>query len=617
MAKKIPVPSIFSDNPYQSPAGYIEFPGSFDSKGRVVQIGMPNPDNLNKGSMPASLYKYPNILSSIKCERVVDNLVNKYTIELRYRPDIEDKYDPDYIDRLIASCAGTTENKNVIHISYGDASDSFNTSKHDPYVSLARRKAAIVESYTMEFDSDFTTMIYKIKATSCNQSYLNSKSFEDFLKKTYGNDRAETIKSYSFSASPKTIDVTETNSAVSPASETIGTKAAIIISEATGFGMAIDSLTRLFGAKTSVGSYLCDAATRTMVKKIETDYNNSVQKVVDAYSNLKIYEVVREYSVDDRDYNPSLTLKGKLTTGISIALLIRYLYESDSNCVWKDIYKGGIYIDGIPVTDYNQSNYPDELIDADITVDEVNSVSPDDSDKGLLYLISLMRPKGTTSAESSNDIAVSRYTYTVEDYLDKDGVVSTKLHINSVLLYTGKSNELDYKDRDLEEIAIGTPDSPVMSFKLTNDLSFGLISPIEGNYSNVISQYFYRDGTQVKVDTAKITNSGNKAEVVKSINWIKSLSDLNVGLDLVTLPVVEEVPIMSKIKVGLYVNGVQHFLSGIYAFLAITDTISVTGYTSSVKLIKIKSAISLDDETRKYLGLGIDSVVQDVPTSQS
>lgn len=144
--------TIFTTNTLQAPAVYLEILG--------VQFGLADFEAMKniditkhvyeRPRTPKSLVKFPNLITSVKSERITDDY-NKYTITLRYQPG--DNEDPNYIDKLLS--ANATQNDSIIRLAYGDASS-------DGY--FTRKMEAAIRKYSMSLDTSSATMTYTLSA---------------------------------------------------------------------------------------------------------------------------------------------------------------------------------------------------------------------------------------------------------------------------------------------------------------------------------------------------------------------------------------------------------------------------------------------------------------------
>lgn len=143
----------FQVNGYQAPAVSVTILGVTFGLHDISQDEIDITKEYIRPATPKSLAEYPNLITQLKVNKVVNGEVNKYEITMKYLP--QDGEDPNYIEKLIS--ANRTQNGSRIIISYGDAS---------LYGNNTRQWEAIILKYRMRADFNIGCMTYIIECMS-------------------------------------------------------------------------------------------------------------------------------------------------------------------------------------------------------------------------------------------------------------------------------------------------------------------------------------------------------------------------------------------------------------------------------------------------------------------
>lgn len=138
------------------------------------------------------------------------------------------------------------------------------------------------------------------------------------------------------------------------------------------------------------------------------------------------------------------------------------------------------------------------------------------------------------------------------------------------------------------EIDIGYPGNNfVMGFSLNNDVYFPLIY----KYNNKFSSWNYDIDNMGNVIRTKsnpllLNNDFNKKNVIQS-NWWNKVTEYPVSAQLTVKGLMKPVMLGSFIKVNVLFYGSQDLASGLYMIVGQTDSISGSGYVTTLSLLRV------------------------------
>ena len=138
------------------------------------------------------------------------------------------------------------------------------------------------------------------------------------------------------------------------------------------------------------------------------------------------------------------------------------------------------------------------------------------------------------------------------------------------------------------EVDVGYPGNNfVMDFTIDADTYF----PLVYRYNDGFTRWDYdidNEGNIVKVKTNPLltNNVFHKRNVIQS-NWWKRVTEYPISATLTIKGLVKPIMITSYIKVNVLFYGSTDLASGLYTVLGQTDTISGSGYTTTLSLLRV------------------------------
>ena len=249
-----------------------------------------------------------------------------------------------------------------------------------------------------------------------------------------------------------------------------------------------------------------------------------------------------------------------------VSAVIRKVYQNPTYHL-RDIFPGGIFIDGINVEDMNNDNAPDLLYDEFVIAG--GDYSPVDY---LKYLAKLM---------SNRDIGKdSNYSYS---YSYNDDMGAQSFHIDRSLGPEGSSY--------IDELKIGTQDSNVIAFEFLADHVTGMVVDYakKGDSSASETTYYDRYGQEHKITYSpsnKVDGSKAEEELERDRRWWNTISQIPYTMTCTARGLKRQIPLMTCLKVTYMVKGQAHFLSGLFYATSIKDHISSEGFTCELEMVK-------------------------------
>lgn len=237
----------------------------------------------------------------------------------------------------------------------------------------------------------------------------------------------------------------------------------------------------------------------------------------------------------------------------------------------KKVFPGGITINGIDINEINDSNRPDIFRSG-----EVISESKCNPYEYLIRVVKSMYSSEIGTKDNSN----KPFIYSINDsYMNQSFDIFN--------LVTNSSE--DYVD----EVEIGIEDSKVTSYKFDSDFSYLMYqSYASENNEKGLYKYYYDDkGNEYKVKSYDGSASVNSHEqIARDKRWYESVSELPYALTLTTRYLKRSIPLGSNLKVTIIIKGQVHWTSGIFMITESVDEISTSGYSSTLKMLRLKGA---------------------------
>lgn len=203
---------------------------------------------------------------------------------------------------------------------------------------------------------------------------------------------------------------------------------------------------------------------------------------------------------------------------------------------------------------------------------------------GILEYISYLVSCMVWDGEASSDLKTSCYFWSVyDDVSNKYGGTYFKV----VRVAANTRTTLSY---NTYEVDVGYPtDSNVIDFSINNDDSWSLLY----NYSQKVEfpKYSYTlddSGELVQSDNTLIAKSKQTYTVnEKTRNWWSLVTQFPITAQLTLKGLLRPAMLMSYVKVNTYFYGHKHISSGLYIITKQEDSISSSGYKTTLSLTRV------------------------------
>lgn len=204
----------------------------------------------------------------------------------------------------------------------------------------------------------------------------------------------------------------------------------------------------------------------------------------------------------------------------------------------------------------------------------------------LSYLVSCMVPLGAATAQTSKDI----YILTIHD----DTVYDRLTGQNNLGGPYFKVEKVSYASEhsDAYQVDIGSPTSKdiVLSFSINNQQNYSLYYDYQGALTN--KKYVRRlnsDGDWEDVYAPTITSKNNQYETRASDQvWWTKLTKFPISATLKIQGLLRPAQLMTYLRLRvIFPGGQKHISSGLYIITSQQDSISGSGYTTTLGLTRI------------------------------
>ena len=200
----------------------------------------------------------------------------------------------------------------------------------------------------------------------------------------------------------------------------------------------------------------------------------------------------------------------------------------------------------------------------------------------LNYLVNCMSSQSTSSSEL---IKQAKYILTIHDDLTGD-LGGPYFKISKVASSAKNINSLD-----TYEVNIGYPEgNPVISFSIDNDQTYSLLY----QYSQKIQQsdYVYRINNEGIVEQLYSPTISNSTQYYKTTEadktWWTQVTQYPIKATLTLKGLLRAAMLMTYVKVNVYFYGQKHISSGTYIVTKQVDSISESGFRTTLSLTRIQ-----------------------------
>ena len=314
-------------------------------------------------------------------------------------------------------------------------------------------------------------------------------------------------------------------------------------------------------------NFIDELLSKNGYNKIKIEYGdaNSDTKFIDENALL----IGVSESFDFINCNVRYTLKAT-SSAISIASCKRTfesVTDKPSNVIRKLLYDdpNGDLLKAFPKMRDKSFVNNNNLIPSNDSVLTIESFKDINAVSYLKNLVSAM--------QNSSDKTNSNYMLVIED-----GYFNIK-SINSKYTY----------DSTLYEVNINFPDNnQVFSFNINTDYSW----PLAYDYSNSISNYNYEISDVGEINTYKDTSSqllefSSQMQNNININWWKQVTEFPISATLTCRGLLSPQLLLTYVKINCLYYGVNRITSGIYIITGQQDSLSGSGYKTTLSLLRV------------------------------
>lgn len=210
---------------------------------------------------------------------------------------------------------------------------------------------------------------------------------------------------------------------------------------------------------------------------------------------------------------------------------------------------------------------------------------PQNNTTVLDYLNYLVGSMVNSNANTNSELSNSKYFLTIHDDYNND-LGGTYFKVNEV-----SSDTSTYTATNTYEIDINYPgDNFVSSFTVNNDQSWAILYEYSGNIKQEEYTYNIRDDgvvETVKSPSLVTSNLTNEPSAYKS-QWWTQMTQFPISASLTIKGLTRPSILMTYVKLNVwFAGGQKHITSGTYIITEQTDTINTSGYSTTLKLLRI------------------------------
>ena len=140
------------------------------------------------------------------------------------------------------------------------------------------------------------------------------------------------------------------------------------------------------------------------------------------------------------------------------------------------------------------------------------------------------------------------------------------------------------------EVDVGYPGKNfVMGFEINNDESWSILYDYQDNITQ--PQYIYRidnNGDVVTEESPSILRSRKKKKILESNrNWWSQMTQFPITANLTIKGLIRPTILMDYVKLNVVFYGHKHISSGVYVITKQTDSVSSSGYRTTLSLLRV------------------------------
>lgn len=316
--------------------------------------------------------------------------------------------------------------------------------------------------------------------------------------------------------------------------------------------------------------------------RISLKYGDYTSNVIYGDEKIFITDVVmnRDYVGNKVSYTIHATSAGSLVTSYKLNFPTQTAKPSTiiNNLLYNNKETSQLLLDAFPgmknISKVNSNN----LIptnDSSLELDEQLNISPIEY---INYLVSCM-----SNASNSSDTIIKNSSYYItyeNDYDNKMG--GAYFNISEV---TPNSISSTYGN-SIYEINIGYPDNNfVMEFSVDNETAWALFY----KNSSLASEYIYsidNNGNRVKEYSPNLMSSSSPFNEIQK-NWWTSMVHFPINASVTLKGLIKPIMLMDYVLVNVVFYGQKHITSGAYVITGQRDTLSGSGFRTTLALTRV------------------------------
>ena len=316
--------------------------------------------------------------------------------------------------------------------------------------------------------------------------------------------------------------------------------------------------------------------------RISLKYGDYASNVIYGDEKIFITDVVmnRDYVSNRISYTIHATSAGSLITSYKLNFQAQNQKPSTviNDMLYNNKETSELLLDAFPGMKNKSIVSSQNLIptnDSSLELDEQLNISPIEY---INYLVSCM---SNMSNSKDSTIRDSSYYITYEnDYDNKMGGAYfniSEVKPNSIISTYGNN---------IYEITVGYPDNNfVMEFSVDNQSAWSLFY----KNSSLASEYIYsidKNGNRVKQYSPNLMSASNPFNEIQK-NWWTSMVHFPINASITLKGLIKPIMLMDYVIVNVVFYGQKHITSGAYVITGQRDTLSGTGFRSTLALTRV------------------------------
>lgn len=305
-------------------------------------------------------------------------------------------------------------------------------------------------------------------------------------------------------------------------------------------------------------------------------YKDEEAIITNVKEKLGVNEAVIQYTIEAVSAS-TLTLSGS------------YMFYARKNVKPSDIIKEKIKDTTYHLTDVFKGMTDPEIVDSLIASDDMQVDIPTCTNMSILeylsFLVSYMKPNGSSSI-------IKNGVYSLTTFEDTTGTYGgAYFKVQKIQKAASALNQLCVYDVD-----IGFPSANIVSsFDINNNECWSIYYDYNSSLDN--SDYLKRIGNNGELTdlySPQVTNTKFSVKEYNSTWWTK-VTQYPIEASMTIKGLLRPAVLMTYVKVNIWYFGHKHIASGYYIIEEQTDKIGISGYNTTLKLLRVAGDEEIDD----------------------